>query len=395
MPRLVEREHRLQRLALEGQLAVGVVLEDPEVVLGGELDQAPALLGRERAAGRVVGVGDDVGELDRPLGERRFQRADVEPVGLQRDRHQLDPELLQQQQGAVVGRLLDDDPVARPEQVLEEHRARLERAVGDHHLRRVEAPVPLRHPLAEPGMADPDAVGERRFPVLGKRPRRRLPHRSCGRMSALGAPRANEIVSPAIATDPSNASRLRAASRAAQHFDGDLRRLGRAFADPHALCFERVFLRLGGARGAGDDRAGVAHLLAGRGGEAGDVGDDRLGDLGGDELGRPLLGVAADLADHHDQLGLGVGLVQREDVDEVGADDRVAADADDRGVAGRRPASARCRSGRSACRDLETTPIGPGSKNWAGMMPTLALPGESTPGQLGPISRTPASFAFQ
>ncbi len=28
-------------------------------------------------------------------------------------------------------------------------------------------------------------------------------------------------------------------------------------------------------------------------------------------------------------------------------------------------------------------------------MPTLALPGESTPGQLGPISRTPASFAFQ
>ena len=45
--------------------------------------------------------------------------------------------------------------------------------------------------------------------------------------------------------------------------------------------------------------------------------------------------------------------------------------------------------------DLETTPILPGSKNWAGMMPTLALPGESTPGQFGPISRTPASFAFQ
>ena len=72
-PAVVEREHRLQRLALERQLAVGVVLEDPEVVLGGELDQPPALLGRERAAGRVVGVGDDVGELDRPLGERRLE----------------------------------------------------------------------------------------------------------------------------------------------------------------------------------------------------------------------------------------------------------------------------------------------------------------------------------
>ena len=113
LPGPVEREHRLQRLALEGQLAVGVVLEDPEVVLGGELDQALPLLGRERAAGRVVGVGDDVGELDRALGQRRLERADVEPVGLQRDRHQLDAELLQEQQRAVVGRLLDRRPGRR------------------------------------------------------------------------------------------------------------------------------------------------------------------------------------------------------------------------------------------------------------------------------------------
>ena len=45
------------------------------------------------------------------------------------------PRAAEQKQRAVVGGLLDDDPVARPEQVLEEHRARLERAVGDHHLR--------------------------------------------------------------------------------------------------------------------------------------------------------------------------------------------------------------------------------------------------------------------
>ena len=100
-------------LALEGQLAVGVVLEDPEAVLGGELDQPHPLLGRERAAGRVVEVGDDVGELDRPVGQGRLERGDVEPVGLERDRHQLDAEPLQHQQRAVVGRLLDDDPVAR------------------------------------------------------------------------------------------------------------------------------------------------------------------------------------------------------------------------------------------------------------------------------------------
>src|SRR5215213_5965620 len=121
-----------------------------------------------------------------------------------------------------------------------------------------------------------------------------------------------------------------------EDFDRDRRGLGRAFADPHALRLERLFLRRGGAGGAGDDRAGVAHLLARGGGEAGDVGDHRLGDLGGDELGGALLGVAADLADHHDHLRVRVGLVEAEDVDEVRTDDRVAADPDDRGVAGPR-----------------------------------------------------------
>ncbi len=45
--------------------------------------------------------------------------------------------------------------------------------------------------------------------------------------------------------------------------------------------------------------------------------------------------------------------------------------------------------------DFETTPILPASKNWAGMIPTFALPGERTPGQLGPINRVPAPLAFQ
>ena len=64
----------------------------------------------------------------------------------------------------------------------------------------------------------------------------------------------------------------------------------------------------GRALPAGDDRAGVAHLLAGGRGDTRDVGHDRLGHLGGDELGRLFFGRAADLADHDHGLRLGVGL---------------------------------------------------------------------------------------
>ena len=158
-------------------------------MLGGELDQPHPLLGGERAAGRVVEVGDHVGELDRALRERRLQRGDVEAVVLERDRDQLDAEALEHQQRAVVGRLLDHDPVSGLEQVLEEHRAPLERPVGDHHLSRLEVAMALGDPLAEPRMPDPGPVGERLFPVLGERPGGRVPHRLAGQ--DVGAGRAS------------------------------------------------------------------------------------------------------------------------------------------------------------------------------------------------------------
>ena len=82
------------------------------------------------------------------------------------------------------------------------------------------------------------------------------------------------------------------------------------------------------ALAAGDDGAGVAHAASRRRGAAGDEADDRLLEVGLDALGRVLLGVAADLADHDDGLGLGVVVEQLQHVDEVGAVDRVAADAD-------------------------------------------------------------------
>ena len=72
------------------------------------------------------------------------------------------------------------------------------------------------------------------------------------------------------------------------------------------------------ARAARDDGAGVAHPLARRGGLAGDERGQRLGELARRlELGRLLLGVAADLAHHQHGVGVGVGLEQRQGVDEA------------------------------------------------------------------------------
>ena len=68
-------------------------------------------------------------------------------------------------------------------------------------------------------------------------------------------------------------------SAGAGDLGGELGDLGRRAADAHALRLQRLLLGHRGARGARDDRARVAHRLAGRGGEARDVGDDRLGDV--------------------------------------------------------------------------------------------------------------------
>ena len=76
----------------------------------------------------------------------------------------------------------------------------------------------------------------------------------------------------------------------------------------------------------------MPHGLAGRRREAGDVGDDRLRHLRLDEGGGLLLLVATDLAHHDHLLGLRVGLEQREHLEERRADDRIAADPDDRRV---------------------------------------------------------------
>ena len=135
LARVVLREHRRQRLALEADRDVRVVLEDREVVLGREPQQLGALLRAQRVAGRVLEVGDDVRELGlHAAGEQRAQRGRVDPVRLQLDHVQVGAAVAQVEQRAVVGRRLDDDRVARADEQLEEERVGLHRAVGDQHL---------------------------------------------------------------------------------------------------------------------------------------------------------------------------------------------------------------------------------------------------------------------
>ena len=74
-----------------------------------------------------------------PVGERLLEPVDVDAVVLEADPDQIDAEPVEHQQRPVVGRLLDDDLVTDLEQVVEEHPARLERAVGDHHAGGVDA----------------------------------------------------------------------------------------------------------------------------------------------------------------------------------------------------------------------------------------------------------------
>ena len=77
---------------------------------------AAALLLRKRVAGRVLEVGDDVGELRAHApcrSEQPLERVHVDAVGLQLDGVDAGPPFAQRQQRAVVGGALDDHLVAR------------------------------------------------------------------------------------------------------------------------------------------------------------------------------------------------------------------------------------------------------------------------------------------
>ena len=101
---------------------------------------------------------------------------------------------------------------------------------------------------------------------------------------------------------------------------------------------------------AGDDRTRVPHAASGRSRLASDEAHHGLLDVGGDVLGRALFGVATDLTDHDDRVGLGVFVEGLEHIDEVGAVDGVTANANTGGLT------------KSAARQLPHRFVGEGAR---------------------------------
>ena len=69
----------------------------------------------------------------------------------------------------------------------------------------------------------------------------------------------------------------------------------------------------------------MAHGLAFGGGEARDVGDDRLGHVLGDPRCGAFFSVATDLTNHDNQIGIGVVFESFQSIDVGGSHNRVTA----------------------------------------------------------------------
>ena len=130
----------------------------------------------------------------------------------------------------------------------------------------------------------------------------------------------------------------------------------------------------------------MSHAASRRRGLPGDESYYGFLDVFLDVIRSRLFGAAADLADHHDGVRIGIFVEQPDRVDKRGADDRVAADADAGGLSDPQSRELADRF-VGQVPDRETTPTWPGLWIYAGMMPILHFPGEMTPGQLGPMSR--------
>ena len=141
-------KQRRQRLALVAHEPVRVVLEDEQVVLAGQLDDAPAALLAQRAAARVLEGRDQVEERGLlAVAQRRLERVGIEAVVVAVEPDDVGAELAQDLQRPVVGRPLDEHALAGGEPLREEDEA-LERAVRDEDARGVDA-VAGGDPLAQ------------------------------------------------------------------------------------------------------------------------------------------------------------------------------------------------------------------------------------------------------
>ncbi len=140
-------------VAAIAQQAVGGVLDDQKAMLFGERGDALSLRAGAGRAGRVLEVRDDVEELRRVLGQRRFERLEVRAVGLERDAHDRGVVAAKERQRPVVGRRFDEHHVARLHHLQAQELDQLERAVAGQHAVDARA-LPLGDELAqrlEPG----------------------------------------------------------------------------------------------------------------------------------------------------------------------------------------------------------------------------------------------------
>ena len=118
----------------------------------------------------------------------------------------------------------------------------------------------------------------------------------------------------------------------------------------------------------------------------GDVADDRLRHVVARPQRRLGLLRAADLADHHHGIGLVVLLEALQHVDERAAVDRIAANADARAHADSERLHLRRGLVAERARARDDAHAALRDRCCPGMMPIIALPGEMTPAQLGPMS---------
>ena len=184
------------RLARPAQQAVGIVLDDDDVVLLGQLEHAPAPLERHRRAARVLEVRDHVEERGRLALELGGERVRVDAVTVDRHADDLGARALQDQDAAVVGRRLDEHALGRG--AGEQHVARRTRTPRASRSRRRRARPArrsarrssVRRPWWPPGEYESATAGSRSIAVASAR---RMS--STGSMSALGTPRVNGIAS--------------------------------------------------------------------------------------------------------------------------------------------------------------------------------------------------------
>ncbi len=167
---LVERG---QRLAVVADAAVGVVLENGKIVLGGDLDEPLAALDADRATGGVLEGRDRVEERDlASSAELGLESVEIEALLVHGQRHDLRPVARQDLQGPVVGRPLDEH-TTRPRGELHgrvEHEP-LQPAGRQKHPARLDA-VPFREQLPQRTVAAARPVRQDRDPVALERRRR-------------------------------------------------------------------------------------------------------------------------------------------------------------------------------------------------------------------------------